>query len=558
MRTLWWGCTAAGVDDEGRTANQRLASQRQLLDARGLLSQSHPDSLTAHRLCKSCIPTRRLYKFCFSLCTWTGISSNPLVSILNPRPRIGLSFTSLAFAFRRRSHHHSLPAIMDRIRNIFQRELSEASYEPLQGGSEREDGEEIEQSKQADFSWIDYSVFLLLGIAMLWAWNMFLAAAPYFQQRFESDERLLRNFQPVELVVSTLGNLGSMLVLTKLQAHASYPTRIIGSLVLNAAVFALLAMSTRVFPAATATGYFAFFVIVVFAASWATALCQNGVFAYASGFGIPEYTQAIMTGQGIAGVLPCITQIVSVLSVPAKTDGHDAPKQSSTSAFVYFLTATVISSVTMLAFFYLLSRHSSRERIKQVLDQDDGVPVSDIPERKAVPLTTLFNKLYWLALAVFLDFALTMFYPVFTQQILSVRDPATAPRLFHPATFIPLGFLIWNVGDLLGRMLPSVPALSLTMRPRLVFFLTVGRIVFIPIYFMCNLGGEGAVVNSDVFYLFVVQFFFGASNGFIGTTCMMGKAEWVDEDEQEAAGGFMSLCLVAGLAVGSFLSFLVA
>ncbi|PVI04424.1 hypothetical protein DM02DRAFT_611451 [Periconia macrospinosa] len=387
---------------------------------------------------------------------------------------------------------------------------------------------------------------------------MFLAAAPYFQQRFESDERLLRNFQSVELVVSTLGNLGSIIVLTKLQAHASYPTRIIASLVLNAAVFALLAMSTRVFPASTAIGYFAFFVIVVFSASWATALCQNGVFAYVSGFGRPEYTQAIMTGQGVAGVLPCITQIVSVLSVPEKTNNKDGPQQSSTSAFVYFLTATVISSSTLLAFFYLLSRHSSRERIKQVLDQDDGEPISDIPQRKAIPLTTLFNKLYWLAGAVFLDFGITMFYPVFTQQILSVRDPASAPRLFHPASFIPLGFLFWNIGDLLGRMLPSFPALSLTTRPRLVFFLTVGRLVFLPMYVLCNIGGQGAAIGSDAFYLLVVQLLFGVTNGFIGTTCMMGYAEWVDVEEREAAGGFMSLCLVAGLAVGSFLSFIAA
>lgn len=387
---------------------------------------------------------------------------------------------------------------------------------------------------------------------------MFLAAAPYFQQRFESDERLLRNFQPVELVVSTLGNLGSIIVLTKMQSHASYPTRIVGSLVLNAVVFALLAMSTRLFPTTGAGGYFAFFVIVVFAASWATALCQNGVFAYVTSFGRSEYTQAIMTGQGVAGVLPCITQIVSVLSVPEKTNNKDAPKQSSTSAFAYFLTATVVSSSTLLAFVYLLSRHSSKQRAKQVLDQDEAEPAIGVKERKSVPLTLLFKKLYWLAAAVFLDFGITMFYPVFTQQILSVRDPGSSPRLLHPATFIPLGFLMWNGGDLLGRMLPSFPALSLTLRPRLVFFLAVGRLVFIPMYLLCNIGGRGAAISSDAFYLFVVQLLFGVSNGYVGSNCMMGFAEWVEVDEREAAGGFMSLCLVAGLAAGSFLSFVAA
>jgi len=59
---------------------------------------------------------------------------------------------------------------MERIRRIFENQLGDVSYEPLEGGSERPDGERIEHGKQDDFSWIDYSVFVLLGVAMLWAW----------------------------------------------------------------------------------------------------------------------------------------------------------------------------------------------------------------------------------------------------------------------------------------------------------------------------------------------------------------------------------------------------
>lgn len=58
---------------------------------------------------------------------------------------------------------------MDRVRQIFERENSSAAYEPLQGGSERPDGEHIEAEEHA-FSWIDYAVFTLLGVSMLWAW----------------------------------------------------------------------------------------------------------------------------------------------------------------------------------------------------------------------------------------------------------------------------------------------------------------------------------------------------------------------------------------------------
>lgn len=58
---------------------------------------------------------------------------------------------------------------MDRVRRVFDRDDLAASYEPLEGGSERPDGERIDAHDQA-FSWTDYSVFLLLGVAMLWAW----------------------------------------------------------------------------------------------------------------------------------------------------------------------------------------------------------------------------------------------------------------------------------------------------------------------------------------------------------------------------------------------------
>ncbi|KAF1941898.1 hypothetical protein EJ02DRAFT_346676 [Clathrospora elynae] len=446
---------------------------------------------------------------------------------------------------------------MERIREIFARQNSEALYERLDGGSERPDGEPNDAEEQA-FSWTDYSVFMLLGVAMLWAWNMFLAAAPYFQRRFESNDNLLRNFQPAILSVSTVGNLGSMIVLTKLQARANYPRRITAALILNAVVFTLLAISTKLFLHVSTGFYFAFLMLMVLSASLATGLCQNGVFAYVSGFGREEYTQGIMFGQGIAGVLPAITQIISVLSVPKKQHVDGAAQESSTSAFIYFLTATVVSAATLVAFFYLLSRASSKQRMKRTLDDEEPQLDPSHNERKSIPLTRLLEKLFWLAGAVFLTFVVTMFFPVFTPQVLSVRDPSTAPRLFQPAAFIPLGFFFWNLGDLIGRTGPALPALRLTHRPRLLFLFSTARVLFIPLYFLCNIGGKGAAIDSDFFYLFIVQLLFGITNGYLGSSCMMGFSEWVEPDELEAAGGFMSLCLVAGLTVGSFLSFFAA
>jgi equilibrative nucleoside transporter 1/2/3 len=63
--------------------------------------------------------------------------------------------------------------LRDTLKKFFGSEKSggvDASYQPLEGGSEGVDGEPIEYPNQQEFSWIDYSIFMLLGIAMLWAW----------------------------------------------------------------------------------------------------------------------------------------------------------------------------------------------------------------------------------------------------------------------------------------------------------------------------------------------------------------------------------------------------
>ncbi|KAI9823044.1 MAG: hypothetical protein M1832_002698 [Thelocarpon impressellum] len=452
---------------------------------------------------------------------------------------------------------------MDRIRSVFRRRPAQVTYEPLEGGSERADGEPIDEEDEEPFSWVEYSIFLLLGVAMLWAWNMFMAAAPYFQRRFRSSEWILKHFQSAILSVSTVANLGSMFLLTKAQSHASYPKRIISSLFLNMAVFTLLAMSTSLFRDVTAGGYLGFLLTMVFAASVAAGLSQNGTFAYVSGFGRAEYTQAIMTGQGVAGVLPCIAQIVSVLSVPrARSDGEErrpAAQKSSTSALSYFLTATAMSAISLVAFLHLVPRHRSRSAAKRMSESmtsaDDG---PHNRERRVVGMLTLLSKLRWQASAVFLCFSVTMLFPVFSQAILSVQPPGSSSRLFEPDSFIPLALLFWNAGDLLGRLSTGIPALSFpsTSPPQLLLLAALLRTLFIPLYLACNIPSQQPpLIASDLFYLVVVQFGFGLTNGWLGSSCMIAAPRAVEEDEREAAGGFMGLCLVAGLTAGSLASF---
>lgn len=381
---------------------------------------------------------------------------------------------------------------------------------------------------------------------------MFLAASPYFQHRFETSPFLLTHFPSFILSISTITNLATMMLLTSRQRNASYPQRITISLLLNIGAFALLTISTVSFRSIAPEIYFAFLMIIVFIASLAAGLCQNGVFAYVSGFGAGKYTQGIMTGQGVAGVLPCLAQIFSVLSVAEPVQG--AKQESHKSAFIYFMTSVGVSILALCAFLIMVRRHGEGRIIRGI----DGAEADERLERKAVGVWALFKKLKWLAMAVAICFTITMVFPVFTQEIISVRPISESSRLFQPACFIPLGFLLWNTGDLVGRLCTLLPALDATHRPRLLFLLSLLRVGFIPLYLLCNIRGRGAIVASDAFYLLVVQFGFGISNGYLGSECMIGASEWVEETEKEAAGGFMSLMLVGGLSVGSLLSFLAA
>lgn len=65
-------------------------------------------------------------------------------------------------------------ANMDRVKRFFQPESASQPYQPIQDDS-REDGESTVADSDAGlqeqpFSWVEYFVFMLLGVAMLWAW----------------------------------------------------------------------------------------------------------------------------------------------------------------------------------------------------------------------------------------------------------------------------------------------------------------------------------------------------------------------------------------------------
>lgn len=382
---------------------------------------------------------------------------------------------------------------------------------------------------------------------------MFLTAAPYFHSRFEGNALIQSKYQSAILTTSTLTSLGVVLLLTKMQKTASYPFRIASALIINTVVFVLLTVSTTVYLDASPGQYLTFVLIMVMFTSCATGLLQNGTLAFASSFGRPEYMQGLVAGQAIAGILPALAQLFSVLIFPPSDDST-----SETSAFVYFLAAVAISLVSIAALLPLVRRHGriTESRIAERLaDSIDGIEHAEGALRKVTSLQTLFTKLRWLSSGVALIFTVTMFFPVFTSKVLSVQTDSKNP-LFRPEAFISLAFFFWNLGDLAGRMATVLP-IQLTSRPFLLFVMSVLRVAHVPLYLLCNVDGRGAVIGSDFFYLFLVQLPFGFTNGWLCSRLMTSAADWVEDSEREAAGSFMGMSIMAGLAAGSLLSFTV-
>lgn len=60
-----------------------------------------------------------------------------------------------------------LESIMERLQRWFGRR---PSYEPLLREENEQDEPTSTEHTQSAFSWLDYCIFLLVGVSMLWAW----------------------------------------------------------------------------------------------------------------------------------------------------------------------------------------------------------------------------------------------------------------------------------------------------------------------------------------------------------------------------------------------------
>lgn len=266
-----------------------------------------------------------------------------------------------------------------------------------------------------------------------------------------------------------------------------------------------------------------------------------------------------------------ISSILSALSTKTNVVVNESTVDSS--AFSYFLTAFGITLVSLLSRYYITTNSFYRSQMLQSSDSFVEDVEESSTEEEQVTVMQIVRKSYGLVLSVGYIFVITlMLFPSITALIKSVRRHSPIPsvrdddifsRFFDDDVFVAFHFLLFNVGDWVGRTMP-IWKIFVTAKVNYLVFLSTIRTAFIPLFLLCNVVVSDArrmpvLIASDFWYL-VIVWVFAVTNGWITSLAMMAAPQLPaikGNREKAMVGSVMSFSLVLGLAIGGAVSFLV-
>lgn len=420
-------------------------------------------------------------------------------------------------------------------------------------------------------SQLKYFTFVVIGIAILWPWNCFLSASAYYGLRFIGSPKLSKVYSSTMMSVSTITSTLYNYYLSQKQTGADYKRRVHVGFNMTIVIFTFMAITcvVQLFLDMNDTLFFILIMVMVLTSATATCLAQNGTMAIVNVMG-EIYANAVMVGQAVAGVLPSCALIVSILLVGEKSSKEEKVDKDF-GVFVYYITASLICVIS-IGLLYLIEHHkpqSAYQKLNDLMEMGEGTAlqqepdidvVEDVPSQKLfIPFSQLWSKLNLVVMTIFFTFGITLVFPVFASVVESTNTNLKY-RLFSKQIYIPFVYLMWNLGDLMGRLMCGYPKLHMLITtPRTMFIYSLARLAFIPLFMTCNIhpGISQPFIKSDFWYI-LLQTLFGISNGQLCTSAFMIVGKLCDsDDEKEAAGGFTTVFLSVGLAVGSVFSYLI-
>ena len=121
--------------------------------------------------------------------------------------------------------------------------------------------------------------------------------------------------------------------------------------------------------------------------------------------------------------------------------------------------------------------------------------------------------------------------------------------------FVPLGFVIFNLGDTIGRNLPCI-----FRAPNVILACVVVRLLFAPLFMLCH-------TNSHADWLpifwgtdalpFLLMFIFSVTNGMFTSSIFVASQSIVEPKLRDAAASLLVMFLNLGIFLGAALNFVV-
>jgi Nucleoside transporter len=222
------------------------------------------------------------------------------------------------------------------------------------------------------------------------------------------------------------------------------------------------------------------------------------------------------------------------------------------------------------------------------VESDDANDI--IHSSSSASFRSVLGYIYGPTFSILITFCITLgLFPSWTSEIRSIYQctslngtgNSSIVSRYANDLYVPWTFVLFNLGDLLGRMLsttswftlqPSSSSSNLSMK---LIFYSLARLIFFPLLLICptttsteRTYGFGFTVHSDL-YSFVVQFLFAMSNGFLIASSFAHApnllqqpsiSKYSSDNEirgQERMSEILSLAVNIGLFSGSIVSVLV-
>uniref|UniRef100_A0A336MAB6 CSON012193 protein n=1 Tax=Culicoides sonorensis TaxID=179676 RepID=A0A336MAB6_CULSO len=404
----------------------------------------------------------------------------------------------------------------------------------------------------------NYIVFYFLGMTSILPWNFIMMAEEYWLFKFRNVTGNGTDLTPRQMEMQADLSMSSAIPSTAfliINAIIGYRFSLKSRIICSYVVMTLLMVLTTIFVKIdTDTWQDEFFVITI-----ATVVVINSASAVASGtlFGIAgqfpsEYMTAVVSGQALGGIFAALAEIIIITF-------HPPP---DLSAFIYFIigsTALLVSIILYLIMqntfcfkYFIMHQQMARSNSsRELLTAHVGSEIHQ-PSFK-----TVMGKIWVYGFSEWLVFATTLaIYPSVT--VLVNSEHKGNGHLWNDIYFVPVvNYLLFNSGDYLGRIFAGLFEKPQD-KPFVVAFLTIARILFIPLLALCNTKPRHSLpvlFHSDSIFILLMSGL-AVSNGYLANIAMICAPKIVREHEKEMASSIMAAFLGVGLAGGSMISFL--